>query len=1137
MATADNTVQVMIGSLAEFADLLEPTVADPLLQTGGIGLDGMANEVVTLVLAHGGVIPALASLWAGNGSGVQEEPENSGAPIGTVTVQNTTSTDIYIPVEGATFSTASGERFLVLGNIHAAGWAAGSGGLGGYIVHPGSRLSIAVESTSYGPPAAVAQNALTGSSIAGLSVVASSAMGAAESFTDPSKNDQGGFYTTKYGEYPTIYTAQGFAPAESQVNVDTAHEMSGTELASWEGYVDNARSVGILNVAPIYSDSNYALDLTQPFATSPWFANVRAAALYGGGLSFDLPPDYWFNRTWDDYQQNVIEQIRWATANGLRSSVIISADSYKGYNANFASQTLQLLQQLKAEDALPSQIVVENYSGEYPNLYDSTNTDPNSLNAVALEIQKLGIGSPTASEAGLEVKNTSTAQTTLVMTGVQTEESLADGQSLTPWSIAQVHGVSPSQTLTVTVHDASGLLALADPAGIRSVSPGGSLSFTGTPASATAFLDQVTASATSSPTGTAELEIDLVDSKGQRTSAVTPVHVGIVQPIFSAISSASSSGAAYLRTGDTITWALIPSQRVTVSGGTPALLLSNTQFATYVGQRADGALLFTHQVWNGEPGDGLTVRALRLNGATIANASGIAVSPDAIDAVLPAAGIFNIDTADNKVVGVDESAQTALSTGGAQVAVYLDCASPVSGYSGGGMTLTMNDGGLANFAGISSGGRPEFLYFLPQGGTAQNLAPLWLNLNGNKLLDAKGEPLDAPASMPAVSGGGVSYDTTAPETLPDTVTFAVAEDAYKGDAIASFTIDGVTVGTVTVTALRASGSVQYVTFQGQFGNGGTHQLGVTFTNDLYAGPGQDRNLYLQGATWNGTSLGLSNAFMHAGTANATIAAPADDHIALFVSEDAFQGNARFSVMIDGKALSQIFTTQASHASGASQEIDINGAFGGSSVGHTVSLTFLNDAYTSGAGNDRNLYVQSVSFDGQQATASNELGMSGQSEQVSTLAGTDTLKLTMSEDAWNGDAQCYVTIDGKAVGGLETITASHGSRAEQTLTFTGAFGSGAHVLGVNFINDAWGGSAAADRNVYLDSVTYDGALQTGVAGEIGQTGLQDFAFGSTAQAQAQAPTTWNDMAALPAGAASLDVQTISHAKVLALSAPH
>ncbi|TPG33258.1 1,3-beta-glucanase, partial [Roseomonas nepalensis] len=97
------------------------------------------------------------------------------------------------------------------------------------------------------------------------------------------------------------------------------------------------------------------------------------------------------------------------------------------------------------------------------------------------------------------------------------------------------------------------------------------------------------------------------------------------------------------------------------------------------------------------------------------------------------------------------------------------------------------------------------------------------------------------------------------------------------------------------------------------------------------------------------------------------------------------------------------------------------------------------------------------------------------------SGPDTMVLKISEDAWNGHAQYTVKVDGVAVGNGLTAAASHALGQSDTLTLKGSWGAGAHTVEVSFLNDAWGGSASTDRNLYVDGVTYNGkAVPAGTA---------------------------------------------------------
>ena len=89
-------------------------------------------------------------------------------------------------------------------------------------------------------------------------------------------------------------------------------------------------------------------------------------------------------------------------------------------------------------------------------------------------------------------------------------------------------------------------------------------------------------------------------------------------------------------------------------------------------------------------------------------------------------------------------------------------------------------------------------------------------------------------------------------------------------------------------------------------------------------------------------------------------------------------------------------------------------------------------------------------------------------------------LKVSQDAYQGSAQYTVKVDGAQVGGTFTASASHAAGQSDTLTLKGDWAAGGHQVSVEFLNDAWGGTAAADRNLYIDGATYNGVAVDGAA---------------------------------------------------------
>ena len=157
-----------------------------------------------------------------------------------------------------------------------------------------------------------------------------------------------------------------------------------------------------------------------------------------------------------------------------------------------------------------------------------------------------------------------------------------------------------------------------------------------------------------------------------------------------------------------------------------------------------------------------------------------------------------------------------------------------------------------------------------------------------------------------------------------------------------------------------------------------------------------------------------------------------------------------------------------------------------SGGHNLSLSVLMQFAVAqhkpfvipetGAGNANTDVTDDAAFPewlAQQLLAYETAGGSG-----AASATADTLAIGVSEDAWNGNAEFTVKVDGVSTGSTYTATASHASGDTQAIAITGAWGSGAHVVTVTFINDAYGGSKAKDRNLYVESMTYDGRAGTG-----------------------------------------------------------
>ena len=211
------------------------------------------------------------------------------------------------------------------------------------------------------------------------------------------------------------------------------------------------------------------------------------------------------------------------------------------------------------------------------------------------------------------------------------------------------------------------------------------------------------------------------------------------------------------------------------------------------------------------------------------------------------------------------------------------------------------------------------------------------------------------------------------------------------------------------------------------------------------------------------------------TPTSTTIGSGSDTLVVKISEDAYNGHAQYTIKVDGVQVGGTLTASASHALGQSDTVTIKGNWG--SAVHKVEVSFLNDAYGGSASTDRNLYVDGITYDGVAVPSSTvsikNTGSTTFSTPALTPSSTDTLVLKISEDAYNGHAQYTIKVDGVQVGGTRTASASHALGQSDTVTLTGNWGSTPHKVEVSFLNDAWGGTSSTDRNLYVDSITYDG----------------------------------------------------------------
>jgi hypothetical protein len=381
-------------------------------------------------------------------------------------------------------------------------------------------------------------------------------------------------------------------------------------------------------------------------------------------------------------------------------------------------------------------------------------------------------------------------------------------------------------------------------------------------------------------------------------------------------------------------------------------------------------------------------------------------------------------------------------------------------------------------------------------------------------------PVPTPTPVPVATPVPALTSTPTPMPAPASagLVISVAEDANLGNAKFTISVDGTQVGGAhTVTALHGAGQLQTIDV-GSLARG-SHTIDVSFINDAWGGTATaDRNLYVAGATYSGQAVkGSTATLMRNGTASfsvigdgapapvtapipASTPTPAPTHstpvsttgLVVTLAEDAYLGDAQFTITVDGKQVGGVRAATALHSAGESQTINVGTLTAGS---HTVGISFINDAWGGTAATDRNLYVTGATYDGKAVAESTATLMRNGTAGFTVSSGatvTSTLAVNVSEDAYLGDAQFTIAVDGKQMGGIYTAAMSHSAGKSQAVTLTGITESFTpHDIAVTFLNDKWDGTAQTDRNLYVNSIQFDGQTMSAGSAALMHAGTQHF----------------------------------------------
>lgn len=452
-----NVSDVFIGSFDQtLAELGNADLAQSLIESG-IGIYGHGSGIFNLDL-HGWQFNDVMKQWRDTQapSGVAEFGAGYGYVQTRISVTNNTSSNMQINV-GQNLRSSNGTVYEVLANAgqpgqtvngipNKNGFVSENGGMGYFILKPGQTIPIDFESTTMGPSGnidgmnfgdgTIVKNGNTINSIDGISNkdISILNLSSQSSLQGWSHDDLLSYFVNKNGPSPYLYLSQqfGYNPLQGNVNV-YGNYLTDRDLSSWKDWVDAARSTGVINLAPIYSINSLDANYAQDFATSNYWQNNRAAALYAGGLSFDAPPSFvtQFTRAWfgaqnlpqDTYVNFFENQIKWANSEGLRTSVIISSYGNSEFSdskyGGLLRSTQSMISELKANGAMPSQFVVENYGGYNGNEFTTTNDD--SLQKVAEWLKSQNFTVASNSESMQEVAGSSSQGYAVhyIMTGIK----------------------------------------------------------------------------------------------------------------------------------------------------------------------------------------------------------------------------------------------------------------------------------------------------------------------------------------------------------------------------------------------------------------------------------------------------------------------------------------------------------------------------------------------------------------------------------------------------------------------------------------------------------------------------------------------------------------------------------------------
>ena len=368
---------VFFGTVPDPGNLADPAKVRDLLASGKIGLYGHTNGIFTL--ARIGKSKAVAQLWEQKFQEVAEFGVGAGAARSSMTVVNSGDTDLRLAYgtelkdeQGRTWTVTPSPLWTTFGGMkdNCEQWTERDQF---YLIPAHAKIScnISIEAAQDGPVVLAAHSRLTfehpvrGLEIGNvLGVMSGPGPKPAHAGSNGADTPEIVNFWTRPEAFRNLFPNRGHAVGQADVNTNGFYAASDVE--SWKRFVDTGRQSGVKNFAPITQTSYAAfLGTTSPFNTIDIGHDkyLREAALYGGGISYDMPASWIrMQSVPESYLQWYINTTRWAHAHGLRVSWINSpVNPEDGRQLQYSTDTQWLIQHLRDADALPDQWIVENY--------------------------------------------------------------------------------------------------------------------------------------------------------------------------------------------------------------------------------------------------------------------------------------------------------------------------------------------------------------------------------------------------------------------------------------------------------------------------------------------------------------------------------------------------------------------------------------------------------------------------------------------------------------------------------------------------------------------------------------------------------------------------------------------------------